>query len=82
MKDGLLHWKRKCPEAGAQGTANGVILAPTRGAPVGATGSSFTGAHHPREFRKRCCPYHPCPTVPAGPGSYPGDLDFSSGALA
>lgn len=54
MKDGILHWKRKCLEAGAQGTANRVILAPSRGVSVMASGYSFTDALHPRE---KCVAY-------------------------
>ena len=56
MKDGILHWKRKCLEAGAQGTANRVILARSRGVSVMASGSSFTDALHPRDFRKNVLP--------------------------
>ena len=68
MKDGMLHWKRECLKAGAQGTANRVILAPSRGVSVMASGSSFTDALHPRDFRKKVLPVLSMSAVPASPG--------------
>ena len=83
MKDGILHWKRKCLEAGAQGTANRVILARSRGVSVMASGSSFTDALHPRDFRKNVLPVLSMSRSPCLPWglSYPRDMDFSSGTL-
>ena len=80
MKDGILHWKRKCLEAGAQGTANRVILAPSRGVSVMASGYSFTDALHPRENVLPMLSMSCSPCLPWGL-SYPRDLDFSSGTL-
>ena len=58
MKDRILHWKRKCLEVGARGTANRVILAHSRGVSVMASGISG----------KRCCLCCQRPAVPASPG--------------
>lgn len=83
MKDGILHWKRKCSEAGARGTADRVILAHSRGVSVMASGSSFTDALDPRDFRKKVLPVLSTSCSPCLPWglSYPRDLDFSSGTL-
>lgn len=66
MNDRLLHWKRKCSEAGAQGIANGVS-----GAPVVVSGSSFTGSHHPRGFRKKVLPVSSMSCSPCLPWQLP-----------